>query len=230
MELWKEVQKDDLFAVNRIGTASLGNAIRVVQRLIIVLISTGVGLTITSRIVPSYEGESIALFLIIVAAIYLFYCIEVAGILWANLRGISIEKDLGLLDTAKKTRHFRDLLVDYIADGTRGKLLTASAKFFFAPQVLGKERFRSTWILLYFVSYLVFSIIGTILLVLAVYSNVYYFLNPGANLVIFSIIWLIYLWIVPVLLIRSYLVSFNDLNEILPYLNGQSQNAEKEER
>ena len=96
IKLFREVQKEDLFFVNRSGAGSTGNTIKVVQRLIIVLISTGVGVTITSKVVPDYESEAIALFLIIVATILLFYCIEVAGILWTNLSGVSIEMGLGL--------------------------------------------------------------------------------------------------------------------------------------
>ena len=219
IKLFREVQKEDLFFVNRSGAGSAGNAIKVVQRLIIVLISTGVGVTITSKVVPGYESEAIALFLIIVATIFLFYCIEVAGILWANLRGVSIEMDLGLLDIAKKSRHFKDFRNDYKAEGEYGKLLNASANFFLTPQILEKgKRFRSIWILLYFVSYIVFSFIGVILLALLVNSNVLFFLNLPVDLVIFSAIWLLYLWIVPLLLIRVYLLSFNDLANILTYL------------
>lgn len=140
IKLFREVQKEDLFFVNRSGAGSAGNAIKVVQRLIIVLISTGVGVTITSKVVPGYESEAIALFLIIVATIFLFYCIEVAGILWANLRGVSIEMDLGLLDIAKKSRHFKDFRNDYKAEGKYGKLLNASANFFFDPTNPGKRK------------------------------------------------------------------------------------------
>ena len=130
IKLFREVQKEDLFFVNRSGAGSTGNTIKVVQRLIIVLISTGVGVTITSKVVPDYESEAIALFLIIVATIFLFYCIEVAGILWTNLSGVSIEMGLGLLDMAKKSRHFKDFRNDYKAEGKYGKLLNASANFF----------------------------------------------------------------------------------------------------
>ena len=71
-KLFREIQKEDLFFVNRSGASSAGNAVKIIQRLIIVLMSTGIGLTITSKIVPSYESEAIALFLIIVATIFLF--------------------------------------------------------------------------------------------------------------------------------------------------------------
>lgn len=91
------------------------------------------------------------------------------------------------------------------------------------PQILEKgKRFRSIWILLYFVSYIVFSFIGVILIALLVNSNVQFFLNLPVDLLIFSAIWLLYLWIVPLLLIRVYLLSFNDLANILTYLKNRS--------